>query len=49
MCFTSASKVNTIQEIVKCQYGKKGIGASVFIDDIAAVKTADKIRKGIKN
>ena len=37
------------QNRVKYQYGKVEIGMSVFMDDIAAVGTADNIRKGIQN
>ena len=48
MCCGSTSKVNTIQEAMTYQYGKVEIGMPVFMDDIAAVKTVDKIRKGIK-
>ena len=49
MCCASASRVNAIQEAVKYQYGKVEICMLVFIDDIAAVGTADDIRKRIKN
>ena len=49
MCCVSASKVNTIQKAVKYQYGKVEISMSVFMDEIAAVGTADNIRKGIQN
>ena len=48
MCCGSTSKVNTIQEAMTYQYGKVEIGVPVFMDDIAAVKTVDKIRKEIK-
>ena len=34
---------------MKYQYGKVEIGMPVFVDDIAAVGTADDIRKGIQN
>ena len=40
---------HAIQEVVKYQYGKVEIGMPVFVDDIAAVGTADDIRKGIQN
>ena len=49
MCCASTSRVNEIQETVKYQCGKVEIGMSVFMDDIAEVGTADKIRKGIQN
>ena len=49
MCCASTSRVNEIQEAVKYQYGKVEIGMPVFMDNIAAVETADNIRKGIKN
>ena len=49
MCCASTSRVNEIQEAVKYQYGKVEIGMPVFMDDIAAVGTADNIRKGIQN
>ena len=49
MCCASTSRVNGIQEAVKYQYGKVEIGMPVFMDDIAAVGTADNIRKGIQN
>ena len=49
MCCASISKVDTIQETVKYQFGKVEIGTSIFLDDIAAVRTADNIRKGIQN
>ena len=49
MCCTSTSRVNEIQEAVKYRYGKVEIGIPVFMDDIAAVGTADNIRKGIQN
>ena len=45
MCCVSSSRVNKIQEAVKYQYGKVEIGIPVFMDDIAAVGTADDIRK----
>ena len=48
MCCASTSRVNEIQEAVKYQYGKVEIGMPVFMDDIAAVRTADNIRKGIQ-
>ena len=40
---------HAIQEVVKYQYGKVEIGMPVFVDDIAAVGTADDIREGIQN
>ena len=49
MCCASTSRVNEIQEAVKYQHGKVEIGMSVFMDDIAEVGTADKIRKEIQN
>ena len=49
MCCASTSRVNQIQGAVKYQYGKVQIVISVFMDDIAAVETADNIRKGIQN
>ena len=49
MCCASTSRVNEIQEAVKYQYGKVKIGMPVFMDDIAAVGTAENIRKGIQN
>ena len=49
MCCASISRVNTIQEAVKYQYGKVEIGTPVFMDDIAAVGAADNIRKAIEN
>ena len=49
MCCASISRVNTIQESVKYQYGKVEIGMPVFMDDIAAVSKAKDIRKGIQN
>ena len=49
MCCAPTSRVNEIQEAVKYQYGKVEIGMPVFMDDIAAVGTADNIRKGIQN
>ena len=45
MCCVSSSRVNKIQEAVKCQYGKVEIGIPVFMDDIAAAGTADDVRK----
>ena len=49
MCCKSTSRVNTIQEAMKYQYGKVEIGMPVFMDDTAAVATTDDIRKGIQN
>ena len=49
MRFASTSRVNAIQEAVKYQYGKVEIRIPVFMDDIAAVKTAYNISKGIQN
>ena len=49
MCCASTSRVNEIQETVKYQYGKVEVGMPVFMDDVAAVGTADNIRKGIQN
>ena len=49
MCCAPTSRVNEIQEAVKYQYGKVEISMPVFMDDIAAVGTADNIRKGIQN
>ena len=48
MCCALTSRVNEIQEAVKYQYGKVEIGMPVFMDDIAAIGTADN-RKGIQN
>ena len=45
MCCVSTSRVYTIQESVKYQYGKIEIGMPVFMDDIAVVRKADDIRK----
>ena len=45
MCCVSISRVNTIQEAVKYQYGQVEIGMPVFMDDIAAVGTADDISR----
>ena len=47
MCCASTSKVNTIQEALKYQYGEVEIGMPVFMDDIAVVGTADNIGKRI--
>ena len=41
MCCASTSRVNVIQEAVKYQHDKVEIGMSVFMDNIAAVRTAD--------
>ena len=49
MCCASASRVNAIQEAVKYQHGKVEIVTLIFMDDIAAAGTADKIRKEIQN
>ena len=49
MCCASTSRVNQIQEAVIYQYGKVQIVMPVFMDDTAAVGTADNIRKGIQN
>ena len=46
---TLTSKANTIQETVKYQYGKVEIGMPVFMNDIAVVGAANKIRKGMQN
>ena len=46
MCCASTSRVNTIQESVKYHYDQVEIGMTVFMDDIAAVGTANYIRKG---
>ena len=48
MCCVSTSKVNTIQEAVKYQYGKMKIDMPVFINDIAAARTTDNIKKGLE-
>ena len=48
LCCVSISKVNTIHEAVKYQYGKVEIGMPVFPDDIAAVWAGDNIRKKIQ-
>ena len=49
MCCASTSRVNTIPESVKYQYGKVKMGMSIFMDDIAAVEKAVDTRKGIQN
>ena len=49
LCCASTSRVNEIQKAVKYQYGKEEIGMPIFMDDIAAVGTADNVRKGIQN
>ena len=51
VCCASASRINVIQEAVKYQYGQVEICmlVLVFMDDIAAVGTADDIRKRIRN
>ena len=49
ICCASTLRVNEIQEAVKYQYSKVEIGMPVFMDDIAAVGTADNMRKGIQN
>ena len=49
MCCTSTSRVNTIPESVKYQYGKVKIGMPIFMDDIAAVEKAADTRKGMQN
>ena len=49
MCCASPSRINEIQEAVKYQYGKVEIGMPVFMDDIAAVRTAYNMRKGVQN
>ena len=49
MSCASTSRVNQIQEAVEYQYGKMEIGMQVFMDDMAAVGTANNIRKGIQN
>ena len=41
LCCASTSRVNKIEDAVKCQYGKVEISMSVFMDDRAAVGTAD--------
>ena len=46
MCCALTSRVNTIQESVKYHYDQVEIGMTVFMDDIAAVGTANYIRKG---
>ena len=48
MCRVPISKVNTIQESLKYQYGEVEKGMPVFMDDIAAAGTAVRIRKGIQ-
>ena len=47
MYCASRSRVNEIQEAVKYQSGKVEIGIPAFMNDIAAVGTADNIRKGL--
>ena len=49
MCCESTSRVNAIHEAVKYQYGRVEIGMPVFMDDMAAVGTADDIRTGTQN
>ena len=49
MCCASTSRVNAIQEAVKYQYDKVEISMPVFMDDVAAVGTADDIWKEIQN
>ena len=49
MCCASTSRVNTIQESMKYQYGKVETCMPVFMDDIAAVGKVDDITKGIQN
>ena len=49
MCCASKSRVNAIHRAVKYLYGKVKIGMPVFMDDTAAVGTADNIRKRIQN
>ena len=49
MCCASTSRVNAIQEAVKYQYGKVEISMPVFMNDVAAVGTADDIWKEIQN
>ena len=39
MCCASTSRVNTIQESVKYQYGKVEIGMPVFMDDSSCRKS----------
>ena len=46
---TLTSKANTIQETVKYQYVKVEIGMPVFMNDIAVVGAANKIRKEMQN
>ena len=49
MCCASTLRVNQIQGAVKYQHGKVQIVMPVFMDDTAAVGTADNIRKGMQN
>ena len=49
VCCASASRINAIQEAVKYQHGQVEMCILVFMDDIAAVGTADVIRKRIRN
>ena len=49
MCCASTSKVITIQEGVKHYYGKVETDMPVIMNNIAAVGTIDKIRKGVQN
>ena len=44
MFCASTSRVKTIQEAMKYQYVKVEIGMPAFMNDIAAVGTADNIR-----
>ena len=49
ICCASKPRGNEIREAVKYQIGKVEIGMPVFMDYIAAVGTADKRRKGLRN
>ena len=49
MCCASTARVNEIGEKVICKYGNIEIGVPVFMDNIAAIRDAHTIRKGIRN
>ena len=49
MCCASTARVNEIGEKVICKYDNIEIGMPVFMDDIAAIRDAHTIRKGIRN
>ena len=49
MCCASTARVNEIGEKVICKYCNIEIGMPVFMDDIAAIRDAHTLRKGIRN